>query len=837
MGSSISPEEQLRAENAALRAKLEEAEDTLRAIRKGELDSIVVETEDGPKLFFLDAAEAASNRFRGHILEQVSDAVIALDPEQRLTFLNAAAERLYRVGSGAVLGRKVSEIYTRHGPFPEGEAAAWSVLREHGEWRGEGVQRLHDGRELHVESSMSVLRGADGTEAGMLEAIRDISVRKQAEADRQQGEQFLKRVTDVTPGVIYVFDLETQCSVFTNRSMAGLLSYTPEEGAAMGDNVAATLMHPDDLARFPAHLERVRALRDGEIAEFEHRMRDRAGEWHWFHSRDAVFARDAAGVVSQLIGTAIEITERKRSAADLQRVSVLLDTLLHTAPIGFCFLDRDLRFVRINERLAEINGIPAGAHLGRHVSEVVPNLVESLRDVTGRILATGEAVLNHEFSGETPAAPGVTRFWSESWYPVRNGAGEVMGFGGVVEEITAHKQAEAALREADRRKDEFLATLAHELRNPLAPIRTGIDLLRRAEDRSPLVVSLTAMMERQIGHMVRLVDDLMDVSRVASGKLRLQPERVPLSSVVTDAVEAVRPLIKERGHVLTVTMPPTPIVLDMDPVRMTQVISNLLNNAAKFTDPKGRIALTVVQQSNEVVISVTDTGVGVAVADLPRIFDLFAQIDQSRDRSPGGLGIGLALSKRLAEMHGGTIHATSAGVGLGSEFVVRLPLGHEAPTTLEPSKPEGQVPSGTSRRILVVDDNRDGADTLSMLLRVDGHDTQAAYDGKSALEVAEAFRPEVVLLDIGLPMMDGYDVCRHLRAQTWATGLLVIALTGWGSAQDRRRAQDAGIDHHLVKPVEPAALRQMLAMPSLHDGRPPGVVPDGDPGRAPAPRG
>jgi CheY-like chemotaxis protein len=273
---------------------------------------------------------------------------------------------------------------------------------------------------------------------------------------------------------------------------------------------------------------------------------------------------------------------------------------------------------------------------------------------------------------------------------------------------------------------------------------------------------------------------------------------------------------------------------------MTQVISNLLNNAAKFTEPKGRIGLTVVRQSNEVVISVTDTGAGVAVADLPRIFDLFAQIDQSRDHSSGGLGIGLALSKRLAEMHGGTVHATSAGVGLGSEFVVRLPLQREAPTTLAPGKPEGHVPSGASRRILVVDDNRDGADSLSMLLRADGHDTQAAYDGKSALEVAEAFRPEVVVLDIGLPMMDGYDVCRHLRAQTWATGLLVIALTGWGSAQDRRRAQDAGIDHHLVKPVQPAVLRQLLAMPSPDDARPPGIFRDRDrdrdPGRAPAPR-
>ncbi len=685
MATHLSPEEQLRAENAVLRLKLEEAEDTLRAIRQGEVDSIVVETEDGPQLFTLQGLDAKSNHFRGDILAQVSDAVIAVDAEQRVIYLNAAAERQYRVAASDALGRQLGEIYTPQWPRTDAEAGMRAALHERGEWHGEISHRAHDGRDIAVEWSVTALRDASGSPAGY-------------------------------------------------------------------------------------------------------------------------------------IGVSHDITERKRADVQMQHVSVLLDTLLHTAPIGFCFLDRGRRFVRINERLAKMNGISAQAHLGRRVSEILPNLDDALRDVTDRILATGEAVLNHEFSGETPAAPGVKRFWNESWYPVHDGAGEIMGFGAVVEEITARKQSEATLREVDRRKDEFLATLAHELRNPLAPIRTGLHLLRNLEDRNPRLESLAAMMERQIAHLVRLVDDLLDVGRLASGKLLLKRERVPLYGLLTSAVEAVRPLINDRGHVLTVTMAPTAIVLDVDPVRITQVIVNLLNNAIKFTAVKGRIGVTVVQQPDEVAIAVSDTGVGLATEDLHRIFELFTQVDRSPGQAQGGLGIGLTLSQQIAAMHGGTVHATSAGVGLGSEFVLRLPLISDAPTPFAPNNAETHVPSVTSRRILVVDDNRDGADMMSMLLRAEGHDTQVAYDGKAAVEVAEAFRPEVVMLDLGLPMMDGYEVCRHLRAQAWAAGLVVIALTGWGSAQDRRRSQDAGIDHHLVKPVDPAAIRQVLAMPRLHGG-------------------
>jgi len=320
------PEERLRAENAELRTRLEQAEETLRAIRSGEVDALIVETVDGPQIFTLQGVDAESNRFRGEILAQVSDSVVAVGADRRVTYLNAAAQRQYGVSAATALGCKLADFYELRWLRAEDESESMTALRDRGEWRGENIHVTRAGRELHVESSVTVIRAGDGSPRGLIAVIRDCTERKRAEADLRQREHFLQRVTDVTPGVIQVFDLEKRCCVFANRSVAGILGYTPEEIAALADNVMPTLMHPDDMARFPAHLERVRALRDDEIADFEHRMRGPAGEWQWFHSRDAVFARDAAGAVCMLIGTAIEITQRKRNEAELQSVNAELET-------------------------------------------------------------------------------------------------------------------------------------------------------------------------------------------------------------------------------------------------------------------------------------------------------------------------------------------------------------------------------------------------------------------------------------------------------------------------------------------------------------------------------
>jgi len=941
---ATSPEAQLRRENAELRARLEEAEDTLRAIRTGEADALIVETADGPQVFTLQGLDAESSRFRGEILAQVSDAVIAMDLDQCVTYVNAAAERQYRVSAGDVLGRQLSHIFSRQWPSAAAEAAMWAAFRENGEWRGEIIHHTHDGRELQVDAWLTRLRDADGAEAGMVTAIRDI-------------------------------------------------------------------------------------------------------------------------------------TERKRRAAELQRVSVLLDTLLRTAPIGFCFLDRDLRFVRINDRLAEINGIAAEAHLGRHVSEIVPTLAETIRDVTGRILATGEAELNHEFSGETPAAPGLMRFWSESWYPVRDDAGEVMGFGGVVEDITARRQAEHALREshefhrrvldnnlaafvgvttpdgtvtyanraplaaagipasevigkkfwdcywwsyspevqvqlreaceraaggevvrydvpvrmaddtrmwidfqvaplrdtdgrithlipsameiamrraaeeklraseertrlateatevgiwewniltnvirwdaqmfrlygiaptadgfvqysdwsqsmlpnylpenertlqdtvhrggqrqrefrirrrddgavrhiescetaranaqgetewvvgtnldvtdrktaelqlrqlaadlsdAAHRKDEFLATLAHELRNPLAPIRNGLQLLMMPGMQAAAVEQARSMMDRQLTHMVRLIDDLMDVSRITQGKLQLRKEHVPLAAVLESALETIRPLVERMGQELTVTLPQQPLMVDADATRLAQVFQNLLHNAVKYSDRGGHIQLNVEVQERGVVVTVKDTGIGIAADQLPRIFQMFTQLDRSLEMARGGLGIGLTLVKRLVEMHGGRVEVMSEGLGRGSEFVVRLPIVVDSSTPQE-SVDEAEHSVRSSFRILVVDDNRDGADSLAEMLKMVGNDTRTAYDGQAGVDAAGEFRPDVILLDIGLPKLNGYEACRRIRNEPWGAGVVLIALTGWGQDEDRRRSHEAGFDRHLVKPVDPQALMKLLA--------------------------
>jgi PAS domain S-box-containing protein len=364
------------------------------------------------------------------------------------------------------------------------------------------------------------------------------------------------------------------------------------------------------------------------------------------------------------------------------------------------------------------------------------------------------------------------------------------------------------LRVADRRKDEFLATLAHELRNPLAPVRNAAELLRRADGNKDLVAQGVTILDRQLSHMVRLIDDLMDVARITTGKFELRKTRVELAAILMSAVEASRPLIETMGHELTLALPP-PIFLDADAVRLTQVFANLLNNAAKYTDRGGRIALSADRVGEHIVVSVKDTGVGIPANLLPTVFDMFTQVDRSIHRSSGGLGLGLTLVKHLTELHGGTVSASSRGEGRGSEFVVRLPFaldaGREAPSSAQES------PACLPMRVAVVDDNKDGAESLAALLRLQGHEVAVAHNGFDALQVADALRPDVMVLDIGLPGLDGYEVARHIRQQPWSSHVLLIAVSGWGQENDKRRSADVGIDYHLVKPVNPADLDRMMA--------------------------
>lgn len=384
---------------------------------------------------------------------------------------------------------------------------------------------------------------------------------------------------------------------------------------------------------------------------------------------------------------------------------------------------------------------------------------------------------------------------------------------GVSLEMTQRRRNEEALRVADRKKDDFLALLAHELRNPLAPIRNGLQVLRMSSDLTVRERS-QQMMERQLGHMVRLIDDLLDVSRINRNKLELRITRITLADAVSSAVETARPVIEAAGHELRIDLPDEPVLLDADMVRLAQVFANLLTNSAKYTERGGLIVLSGRREGDEVVVSVKDSGIGIPADFLHSIFDMFSQLDRSRERTSGGLGIGLALVKGLVEMHGGTVVAASGGQGRGSEFTVRLPavpLRTEAPQGREA---EGAVPaSGPRRRILVVDDNQDSAESMAEMLRLFGNEVDVAHDGIEAVERAASFRPQFILMDVGMPRMNGLDATRRIRELPGGKEPTIIALTGWGQDSDRLRTKEAGCDGHLTKPVDVGELRRMLDAP------------------------
>jgi signal transduction histidine kinase len=366
-----------------------------------------------------------------------------------------------------------------------------------------------------------------------------------------------------------------------------------------------------------------------------------------------------------------------------------------------------------------------------------------------------------------------------------------------------------AMREADRRKDEFLATLAHELRNPLAPIRNALEIIRIAGDDPAKSRMAREMMQRQVSQMVRLVDDLLDVSRITTGKLAVRKSVFDLHGAITDAVETVRPFMESRGQVLQLDISRTPIAVEGDRTRLAQVFSNLLNNAAKYTETQGRIRLAVCQQGDEAVVSVADNGIGLSPEAMDRIFDMFVQVDRTLERSQAGLGVGLTLARRLVELHNGTLEARSEGSGKGSEFIVRLPVSglHLDPAASSRPVGDGEV---HARRILLADDNVDFANSLGQLLQAQGHDVRIAYDGAEALKTARDFNPQIAFVDIGMPKVHGYEVARRLRAEAGTAGCVLVAVTGWGQENDRQRAREAGFDRHLVKPVNPGEIESIL---------------------------
>jgi PAS domain S-box-containing protein len=517
-----------------------------------------------------------------------------------------------------------------------------------------------------------------------------------------------------------------------------------------------------------------------------------------------------------------EIARRKRTESELREQREWLRVTLESIGDAVIATDMDGCVSFLNPVAEELTGWQAAEAVGRPLREVFDIVNEETRrpaeNPVNKVLREGvlAGLANHTIlvsrnGREIPI--------DDCAAPILDGRGELLGVVMVFHDITERRDLEreltaraARLAEADRRKDEFLAMLAHELRNPLAPIRNALHLLGVPGARPADFRRAREMMERQVQHMVRLVDDLLDVSRITRGKVRLRLERVEVSALIQRAAEAVRPHMEAKRHRFRVSLPPEPILLHADPTRLDQVLLNLLNNAAKFTEPGGRIELDASREGDGVRISVRDTGIGIDPELLPRIFDPFMQGDQSLDRSQGGLGIGLTLARSLVEMHGGTLTAFSDGPGRGSELVVCLPARGETPEGTGAGDRDGEREAGRpGLRVLVVDDNRDSAESIALLAEIWGHEVLTAHDGPSALETAAAHRPDVVLLDIGLPGMDGYEVARRLREGRGEGEMVLIAMTGYGMEEDRRRSREAGFDHHLVKPVDPEALRSLLA--------------------------
>ena len=565
-----------------------------------------------------------------------------------------------------------------------------------------------------------------------------------------------------------------------------------------------SLVHPDDRAEVIARCERCRDFADDFEMEFRVVYPD--GSIHWLYDRGRTFV-DADGRARTMTGACVDVTERKLVETALRASERELRAIADNSPDVISRFDRELRFVFVNAAIEDLSGFPAARFLGRTIAEMglPPERAERWNGELRQVFADGQPRTLYG-SRETD---GVMRHLSSRLVPETGEDGRVEHVLAVTRDVTDLLRAQEALQRADRQKDDFLATLAHELRNPLAPLRTGLHVLKRGGSAEE-TAKVRAIMERQLDHMVRLVDELLDIARISQGKIALRKEVVPLHTVLEQAVEACRPLLDAQGHTLVWEGTDARWQLQGDATRLVQVLGNLLNNASKYTPRGGRVTLRAVQDGDLVRVDVEDTGIGIPPEDLDRVFDRFVQVEQHLDRAQGGLGIGLSLVKSLVEMHGGRVAAASEGPGRGSRFSLWLPLVQQLPVAADvPAQPK-PIPVAR-RKVLIVDDNRDAAETLAMLVELGGHEVHLAHDGMAALEAAVRHDPSVVFLDIGMPGMNGYETAGKLRALPGWDGRTLVALTGWGSEEDRSRSLHAGFDLHLTKPVEVSMVESVLA--------------------------
>jgi PAS domain S-box-containing protein len=635
----------------------------------------------------------------------------------------------------------------------------------------------------------------------------EVQVRQAAEVALGRASARLESAMAAAEIGSWIWDLESDVAT-VDHNLAALYGFDDEKLLNENRVLRRQLIHPDDIAAVSA--AEAQALRTGVLPSTEFRIVQPDGSSRWVARRGKMHF-DASGRPVLLAGVLIDVTAQKLAEQALRKSERLYRAIGESIDYGVWVCDAAGRNTYVSEPFLQLLGMTQeqAANFGwwepLHPAEVAATM-EAWHEC---VRSGGNWYREHRLRG----ADGKYHAVLAKGVPIRDDNGNISGWAGINLDISRLKHTEDALREADRRKDEFLATLAHELRNPLAPIRNATKLLEApgADERQRQWGR--DVIARQVQRMALLLDDLLDVSRITSGRLQLRKQPVDLASLVASAVETARPLIDSKQHVMEIVLPAEPVELEVDPLRLSQALSNLLTNAAKYTDPAGHIRLAASLDAGDLRLSVSDSGIGLKADAIPRLFEMFSQVDSPVDRAEGGLGIGLALVRGLVALHGGTVEAASEGPGHGSTFTIRLPRTGVVSQKRRPytAAAISRPTAGPRCKVLVADDNRDAAQTLALILKMSGYDVHLAISGREALAVASRERPDAMFLDIGMPDMSGYEVAGSVRGEAWGAHALLVAVTGWGQPNDKERARTAGFNHHLTKPVDLEHVEQLLA--------------------------